>query len=147
LSDEATAALDVFKLAGNSGDRASTLSFGQRRLLGVARVIAARPGIVLLDEPAAGVSSEEAQELAHVLRLLAEHWGLGIVLIEHNVALIRSVCDRVVVLDKQVIAEGDPEEALAQEVVEEAFLGGSSARQTADGRDGAGVEITAGGRK
>jgi sulfate-transporting ATPase len=123
LSEAARAAMTALDLEDLEDVQASTLAFGVRRLLGVARVIASNPSVVLLDEPAAGVSDTEAEELADVLRFLRDDWGLGIVLIEHNVGLVRSVSDRVVVVNRKVLAVGPPEEVLSDSVVSEAFLG------------------------
>jgi len=99
------------------------LSHGERRLLEVARALVGEPGVVLVDEPAAGLSAEESRHLADVLRACRE-WGCATVLIEHDLSLVLEVADRVVVLDRgRVIARGTPTEVCTAPVVAEAFMG------------------------
>ncbi|MGP4005199.1 ABC transporter permease subunit [Streptomyces sp. 4N124] len=100
------------------------LSYGERRLLAIARAVAASPSVLLLDEPAAGLSEDETRELAHLVRRLAEEWGMGILLVEHDVDMVMSVCDQVVVLDfGRRISVGTPEEVRGDPAVREAYLG------------------------
>jgi ABC-type branched-subunit amino acid transport system ATPase component/ABC-type branched-subunit amino acid transport system permease subunit len=100
------------------------LSYGQRRLLAIARALAADPAILLLDEPAAGLDEEERTELAHLLRRLAEHRGLAVLLVEHDVALVAKASDRVLALDfGRTIAEGATADVLRQPAVLRAYLG------------------------
>ncbi|GAA3513325.1 branched-chain amino acid ABC transporter permease/ATP-binding protein [Aeromicrobium panaciterrae] len=111
LSDELNAAPD-------------TLPSGRRRLVGMARTLAARPTCVFLDEPAAGLSDDETAELGRLIRVLAEEWNLPIVLIEHDVALVASVSDRIIALSLgQVIAQGTPDEVLRDPAVITSYLG------------------------
>src|SRR6185369_7749688 len=74
------------------------LSYGRRRLVAIARAIAAEPAVLLLDEPAAGLSQTESAELRTLLRHLADDRGMGVLLVEHDVDLVMSSCDRVVAL-------------------------------------------------
>ena len=83
------------------------LSLGTIKLVGIARTIIANPGIVLLDEPAAGLDERERRELAEVIRQIADRHGIAVVVVEHDMALILNTCDRIVVLDfGQKIADG-----------------------------------------
>ncbi|MFI6932718.1 ATP-binding cassette domain-containing protein [Streptomyces sp. NPDC050287] len=100
------------------------LSYGERRLLAIARAVAASPSVLLLDEPAAGLSDDETRELAHLVRRLAEDWGMGVLLVEHDVDMVMSVCDQVVVLDfGRRICAGTPEEVRSDPAVRAAYLG------------------------
>ena len=102
---------------------ASSISHGQKRLLEMVRALAAQPRVLILDEPATGLTSEEVTSLAQVIRTLRER-GLTIVLIEHNLAFVMGICDRITVLEQgEVIADGTPQEVKASERVQEAYLG------------------------
>ncbi|MER5428058.1 branched-chain amino acid ABC transporter permease/ATP-binding protein [Streptomyces sp. NPDC002588] len=100
------------------------LSYGERRLLAIARAVAASPSVLLLDEPAAGLSDDETRELAGLVRRLAEEWGMGVLLVEHDVDMVMSVCDRIVVLDfGRRICAGSPQEVRRDPAVRAAYLG------------------------
>jgi len=109
------------------------LSAGQRKLVGVARAVVTRPHVLCLDEPAAGLDTAESAELGATLRDLADQ-GQSMLLIEHDMGLVMSVCDRVVVLEfGQVIADGPPEAVRADPRVVAAYLGDSgSAAEAAE---------------
>jgi branched-chain amino acid transport system ATP-binding protein len=99
------------------------LSHGQRKLVGVARALAARPKLLLLDEPAAGLDAEESQELGRVLRGLLDR-GVTVLLIDHDMGLVLSVCDHLYVLDfGVVVAAGPPAEIRRNKAVLKAYLG------------------------
>jgi len=116
-------ALDLVGLRDVADAYPNDLSLGQRKRLGVARALAGRPSVVLLDEPAAGLDTTERHQLGTLLRDLAAD-GLGVLLIEHDVDLVLGTCDWVVVLDfGVVIASGEPEAIRRDERVAAAYLG------------------------
>src|SRR5262249_46234734 len=124
LTETAAAVIREFDLHEVLHLRPDELSFGQRRLVGLARTIAGQPSVLLLDEPASGLSSGEVAELGVLVRRLAETWGLAVLVIEHNVGFVLETCDRVVALDYgRQIAAGTPEEIVNNPVVIQSYLG------------------------
>jgi branched-chain amino acid transport system ATP-binding protein len=104
--------------------RADALPHGDERRLGVARVLATDPTFVLMDEPAAGLPEAEVPEFAAVVRSLREVHAAGVLLIDHNMALVMEVCDRIHVLDQgRTLASGPPDEIRANLDVAAAYLG------------------------
>lgn len=102
-----------------------TVDTGMRRRLEILACVAARPSFLLLDEPAAGLTEEESRHLGERLREMPARYGLGLIVVEHDIDLVMAVCDEVVVLDfGRVIARGAPAEALESDAVAEAYLGG-----------------------
>jgi sulfate-transporting ATPase len=124
LPSSVVAAIREFGLEDDLQRKVQDLPYAQRRLLAIARVIAAHPSVLLLDEPAAGLGDVETAELAHLVRRLADDWGIAVLLIEHDMNFVMSVCDRIVVLDfGRQIAEGTPEEVRNNSAVVAAYLG------------------------
>ncbi|MBW5487112.1 ABC transporter ATP-binding protein, partial [Streptomyces bambusae] len=106
---------------------AGGLPVGRARMVELARAVADRPRVLLLDEPASGMSAPERAHLAQVVRRLSEEEGCAVLLVEHDVAFVMDVCARVVVLDLgTVLAEGTPAQVRANELVREAYLGAPS---------------------
>lgn len=124
LSSAAVAAVHDFGLAPHLDREPGELSYGKRRLLAIVRAIAANPGVLLLDEPAAGLDERERDELENVIRRLARDWGMAVLLIEHDVRLVSAVSDRMVALDfGEVVAAGTPEDVRDDPTVRRAYLG------------------------
>jgi ABC-type branched-subunit amino acid transport system ATPase component/ABC-type branched-subunit amino acid transport system permease subunit len=121
---EVVRAIVEFKLDQDLHRDVKDLSYGKRRLLAIARAVAMHPSVLLLDEPAAGLSSAESVELADVVRRLAEDWGIAVLVVEHDMNFVMGVCDSVLVLDfGKLIASGSPQAVRADPAVVAAYLG------------------------
>ena len=124
LTPAMVAAIECCHLQDKLEKLPTSLNYGDRRLVAIARAVSAEPAVLLLDEPAAGLSERERSEVSTLIRIMADEWNLAIVLIEHDVELVRRVSDRVIALDfGRVIAEGAPNDVLSSKAVVEAYLG------------------------
>ena len=124
--------LDLLGLAAQADRPAAVLAHGDERRLGVARALATEPRYVLLDEPGAGLPEAEVPELAAAVASLRDEHGAGVLLIDHNMALIMDICDRIHVLDQgRTLAEGTPDEIRANLDVAAAYLGESAVQEDA----------------
>jgi branched-chain amino acid transport system ATP-binding protein len=122
--------LETLGLSAQAEAPAGTLAQGDERRLGVARALATRPRFVLLDEPAAGLPEAEVPDFAEAVRGVRDDHDAGVLLIDHNMALIMGLCDRIYVLDQgRVLAEGTPEEIRANLDVAAAYLGESAVHE------------------
>ena len=120
-TDELLELLGLTELAQAPAD---SLSHGDERRLGVARVLATQPSFVLMDEPAAGLPEAEAPQFGDVIRSVRDDHGGGVLLIDHNMALVMAVCDRIHVLDQgRTLAQGTPAEIRGNLDVAAAYLG------------------------
>jgi branched-chain amino acid transport system ATP-binding protein len=121
---EATAMLDWVGIAPLANRIAGTLPYTDERRVAIGRALMGKPAFVLLDEPAAGMSAAEAQDLSALIRRIAGEMGCGVLLIEHNVGLVLDLCHHIVVLDSGAVIEtGDPTAIRASERVRHAYMG------------------------
>jgi len=136
VEDQVSWALDVLDLGEYRHANPGDLSHGQRKLVGVARALAAKPQLVLLDEPAAGLDTAESQVLGGRLRSFLDH-DITVFLIDHDMGLVLNVCDYIYVLDfGRIIAAGTPEQIRTDPSVIKAYLGEQATElQEAGARD------------
>jgi len=119
--------LDFFHMADVANVEAGSLPYGAQRRLEIVRALATKPGILLLDEPAAGMNPSETAELMANIRRIRDTFQIAILLIEHDMSLVMNLCEGICVLDHgKVIAKGTPDEIKANPTVVEAYLGKKS---------------------
>lgn len=116
--------LDLLGLGGVAAEKAGSLPYGNQRKLEIARALAVRPTVLLLDEPAAGMNSEESMELVGFIRDVRERFGLTVLLIEHHMDVVMKICDQITVLSfGKTICNGTPKEVQSNQCVIDAYLG------------------------
>ena len=131
IAERALSCLRLFGLEAWADEPAAALPYGRQRKLEVARALATEAKLLLLDEPAAGLNPQETAELAGLIRGLRDRFGVTILLIEHDMRMVMSLCEWVEVLDHgRVIARGTPQEVKSNERVIEAYLGRPKAKET-----------------
>ena len=119
-------ALERLGVADRAGASADILSYGDQRRVEIARALACQPALLFLDEPAAGMNHDETDDLMAVLRGLVSEYGLGIVIVDHDLKLINALCDRVAVLNEgHLIAEGSVDAVRKDPAVIDAYFGRS----------------------
>ena len=122
--EKAREILRIFELEDKADVPAGSLPYGEQRRLEIARALATEPKLLLLDEPAAGMNPQETEELMKTIRFIKEHFGIAILLIEHDMKLVMGICERITVLNYgAMLASGTPAEIQANPQVIKAYLG------------------------
>ena len=128
MSERTNELLELFHIAAKADELAKNLPYGEQRKLEIVRALAAKPSLLLLDEPAAGMNPQETDELTKLIAFIRHEFDLTILLIEHDMHLVMGICERLIVLDYgRIIAEGRPEEIRSNPVVIKAYLGSDAA--------------------
>ncbi|MCW6661564.1 ABC transporter ATP-binding protein [Aerococcaceae bacterium NML201209] len=125
MKEQAFELLKIFDLDQFVNDKAKNLAYGQQRRLEIVRALATRPKILFLDEPAAGMNPAETAELTALIEQIRRQFNLTVVLIEHDMALVMEICQRIYVLEYgRLLAQGTPEQIKQNPDVIRAYLGG-----------------------
>ena len=126
VNDTTLELLHLVRLESRQHDKAGSLPYGDQRRLEIARALATRPKLLMLDEPAAGLDSSETRALLELIQKVRNDYNLAVIVIEHDMELIMNLCERIQVLAYgQTIGEGTPKEVQANPRVREAYLGAS----------------------
>jgi branched-chain amino acid transport system ATP-binding protein len=132
LTEQALDFLSIFKLEGIAGETAKNLPYGEQRRVEIARALACKPRVLFLDEPAAGMNPREIMELMELIHFIRDRFKLTILLIEHQMRVVMSICEWITVMDfGEVIARGTPKEIQGNQTVVEAYLGKGAASSAA----------------
>lgn len=124
MNEQAMELLKVFDLDGEADTLAANLPYGKQRKLEIARALATKPKLLLLDEPAAGMNPNETQELMDTIRFVRDHFDMTILLIEHDMKLVSGICEELTVLNfGRVLCQGKTSDVLNNPEVIKAYLG------------------------
>ncbi len=123
-SERAMELLKIFGLENKADLIAGNLPYGEQRRLEIARALATRPKLLLLDEPAAGMNPQETEELMNTIRFVRDHFQIAVLLIEHDMKLVMGICERITVLNfGMMLTQGTPDEVRSNPDVIKAYLG------------------------